>query len=255
MFESLGDGLLVLNASSEIVEANRAALALLGFTQKSELVGPVSDGLSVRVTRTDGAPFGREDLGLFQTLREGGVARAECVLRPEHGGPRWIETVASPIRDLDGAILGAAVVARDVTQRRRRERDLGLVVSVTDALMGAVDIGAALGGLADRCVQDLGDWCAVYQVEDGSDLLRPVAMRQRDGRHGHELAALLAQRPARSARASPGRRCGLARRCCCRIFPRRRCGDTVGTASKPRSPGASGCARSSRRRCVAHAGR
>lgn len=204
VFESLGDGLLVLNASADVVEANRAALALLGFTQKSELIGPVSDGLSVRVTRTDGAPFGREDLGLFQTLREGGVARAECVLRPEHGGPRWIETVASPIRDLDGAILGAAVVARDVTQRRRRERDLGLVVSVTDALMSAVDVGAALGGLADRCVQDLGDWCAVYQIEDGSDLLRPVAMRQRDGRHGHELAALLAQRPARSGEGFAG---------------------------------------------------
>ena len=101
-------------------------------------------------------------------------------------------------------ILGAAIVARDVTQQRRRERDLGLVVSVTDALMGAVDVGAALGGLAERCVQDLGDWCAVYQLEEGSDLLRPVAMRQRDGRHGHELATLLAQRPARAGEGFAG---------------------------------------------------
>lgn len=204
MFESLGDGLLVLNTSAYVVEANRAALALLGLVQKSEIIGPISTGLSSRVTRTDGAPFEREDLGLFQTLREGGVARAECVLRPEHGGPRWIETVASPIRDLDGAILGAAIVARDVSQRRRRERDLGLVASVTDALMGAVDVGAALGGLADRCVQDLGDWCAVYQADEGSDLLRPVAMRQRDGRHGHELATLLAKLPARAGEGFAG---------------------------------------------------
>jgi PAS domain S-box-containing protein len=204
VFESLGDGLLVLNTSALIVEANRTALALFGLSQKSEILGPVSTVLAARVTRTDGAPFGREDLGLFQTLREGGIARAECVLRPELGGPRWIETVASPIRDLDGAVLGAAIVARDVSQRRRRERDLGLIVSVTDALMGAVDVGAALGGLAERCIQDLGDWCAVYQAEEGSDLLRPVAMRQRDGRYGHELATMLAQRPARAGEGFAG---------------------------------------------------
>jgi two-component system, OmpR family, phosphate regulon sensor histidine kinase PhoR len=197
VFESLGDGLLVLNSSAFVVEANRAALALLGLGQKREILGPIATGLNARVTRTDGAPFGSEDIGLFQTLREGGVARAECVLRPELGGPRWIETVASPIRDFDGAILGAAIVARDVTHQRRHERDLGLIVSVTDGLMAAVDVGAALGGLAERCVQDLGDWCAVYQADDGSDLLRLAAMRQRGGRHGPELAALLAQRPAR----------------------------------------------------------
>ena len=197
VFESLGDGLLVLNSSASVVEANRAALAMLGLTQKRELLGPVVVGFNTRVTRTDGAPFGREDLGLFQTLREGGIGRAECVLKAEFGGPRWIETVASPIRDFDGAILGAAIVARDVTQQRRRERDLGLIVSATDALMSAVDVGAALGGLADRCVQDLGDWCVIYQVEEGSEVLRLAAMRQRDGRYGHELATLLAQRPAR----------------------------------------------------------
>jgi len=204
VFESLGDGLLVLNSSALVVEANRTALALLGFGQKGEILGPILTVLAARVTRTDGAPFGREDLGLFQTLREGGIARAEAVLRPEFGGPRWIETVASPIRDLDGAVLGAAIVARDVTQRRRHERDLGLIVSVTDALMAAVDVGAALGALAERCVQDLGDWCAVFQVEEGSDLLRPVAMRQRDGKLGPELAKMLTQRPARTGEGFAG---------------------------------------------------
>ena len=197
VFESLGDGLLVLNASASIVEVNRAALAMFGYQQKREMLGPVVVGLNARVTRTDGAPFGREDLGLFQTLREGGTGRAECVLRPEFGGPRWIETVATPIRDFDGAILGAAVVARDVTQQRRRERDLGLVVSVTDGLMSAEDVGTALGRLADRCVQDLGDWCAVYQADEGSDVLRLAAIRLRDGRLSHELVTMLAQRPAR----------------------------------------------------------
>jgi PAS domain S-box-containing protein len=197
VFESLGDGLFVVNASASIVEANRAAVALLGFAQKSDLLGPVAASLNARVTRTDGGALGREDLGLAAVLRDGTLGRGECVLRRQHGGPRWIETVSSPIRDSAGDILGVAIVARDVTQQRRRERDLGLVASVSDALTSAVDVGAALGGLADRCVQDLADWCAVYQVDDGGEVLRLMAMRQRDGRHAAELAAMLAKRPAR----------------------------------------------------------
>ena len=35
VFESLGDGLLVLNTSAFIVEANRTALALLGHTPEA----------------------------------------------------------------------------------------------------------------------------------------------------------------------------------------------------------------------------
>lgn len=197
VFESLGDGLLVVNASASIVEANRTAVALLGCTRKDELLGPIAAVLDGRVTRSDGTAFGREDLSLFQALREGGIGRAECVLRPEFGGPRWIETVASPIRDFDGVILGAAILARDVSRHRRRERDLATIVSATDALMAGTDAAAALDGLADRCVQELADWCAVYQLDEGTETLRIAAMRQRDGRLGPDLAALLAKRPAR----------------------------------------------------------
>ncbi|MGE3272835.1 MAG: ATP-binding protein [Chloroflexota bacterium] len=204
VFESLGDGLLVVNASAHIVEANQAAVTLLAFQQKDELFGPVSTGLHARATRTDGTALQPDDLGLWSVLRDGTVQRAECVLRHQFGGPRWIETVSGPIRDTDGTILGASIVARDVTHQRRRERDFGLVAAVTDALMSAVDVPAALGNLAGRCVHDLGDWCAVFQVDGGSDILRLAAMRQRDGRHGSDIADLLARQPARASEGFAG---------------------------------------------------
>jgi PAS domain S-box-containing protein len=197
VFESLGDGLLVVNASALVVEANRAAVALFGVGHKDELLGPMVGGLSARLMGSDGGSLAREALGVVPALRDGAVRRAECILRPEYGGPRWIEIVASPIRDVDDTILGASIAARDVTQQHRRERDLGLVAAVSDVLMSAVDVPAALGGLADRCVQDLADWCAVYQVDEGMETLRLTAMRQRAGRQDAGLAELLAQRPAR----------------------------------------------------------
>lgn len=197
VFEALGDGLIVVSANAWIVEANRAALRLFGYADKREALHPIATSLYARALRTDGLGIGREDLGVYQALRLGETTTTECILRPEYGGPRWIETVVSPIRDLAGEVLGAAIVARDITGRRRNERDLGLVATVTDALMSADDIAAGLGGLADQCVRDLADWCAVYQLDEGTDVLRLTAMRQRDGRLSAELASLLAHRPAR----------------------------------------------------------
>jgi PAS domain S-box-containing protein len=197
VFESLGDGLVIVGASGSVVEANQAALTLFGYATKAEILKPIAVAVFARILRTDGVPARGEDLGIQQALRNGQTATSECILRSELGGPRWIETVVSPIRDESHLILGAAMLARDVTERRRHERDLGMVAAVTDALMSADDVGAALGTLADRCVLDLADWCAVYQLDEGTDLLRLTAMRQRDGRLGAELASLLAHRPAR----------------------------------------------------------
>jgi PAS domain S-box-containing protein len=188
---------VIVGSTGSVVEANPAALKLLGYATKSEILKPVSAAIFARVIRPDGVPARGEDLGIQQALRNGQTTTSECILRTELGGPRWIETVVSPIRDESHLILGAAVLARDVTERRRHERDLGLVAAVTDALMSADDVGAALGTLADRCVLDLADWCAVYQLDEDTDLMRLTAMRQRDGRLGAELASLLAHRPAR----------------------------------------------------------
>lgn len=206
VFESLGDGLLVVDASAHIVEANAAAVRLLGFRDKAALLAPITTSLHARSTRTDGAALGPDDLGLWRTLRDGQVQRAVCVLRQQFGGPRWIETVSGPIRDLDGAggIIGASIVARDITDQRRRERDLALVATVSDELISAIDIPSALAGLADRCVQDLADWCAIFQLDGTTDILRLGAMRQRDGRRGSELADLLARQPARVSEGFAG---------------------------------------------------
>ena len=204
VFDSLGDGLLVVNASATMVEGNAAALTLFGFADRDDLLGLVVATLNMRLSRPDGAALDREVLGLARALREGTVGRGECVLRPEYGGPRWIETVASPIRDVDGTILGASIVARDISDRRRRERDLGLMVSVTDALLAATDPVSALGSLADRCVDVLADWCAVYELDEGTGILRLVAMRQRNLRHASELAGLLARRSIRVSEGFAG---------------------------------------------------
>lgn len=204
VFEALADGLLVVDGEARIVEANRAMVALLGYDQKAALLGPVAQGLSARVTRTDGGPLTADDLGIRRVLRDGETRRGVCVLRIEHGGPRWIETLVSPIRDGRGAVLGGVVTARDVTDARRRERELALIARVSSLLLAATDVPAALRALADRCVDDLADWCVAYLLDPGTDVLRPLALRLRNGAAGAEHLDLLGQRPPRLAEGFAG---------------------------------------------------
>ncbi|MCC7369440.1 MAG: PAS domain S-box protein [Chloroflexi bacterium] len=198
--ESLGDGLLVVSDAGEIVEANAAAVRLLGCREKGDLRGPLTDVLA-RLTRPNGAAFSVDDLGFWRTIRQGHVERATCLLRSQFGGPCSIETVTGVVRADDGTVLGASIVARDVSAQWRRERDLLLIASVADGLVSATDVPGALGGLADRVVQDLADWCAIFHVDGPLDTptesLRLGAMRHRDGRRIPGLGDLLARAKVR----------------------------------------------------------
>ena len=66
---------------------------MFGYLDKAEALRPIATSVYARALRTDGTSIGREDLGVYQALRLGETTTAECVLRPEIGGPRWIETV------------------------------------------------------------------------------------------------------------------------------------------------------------------
>lgn len=197
VFESLADGLLVLDVDAKVVEANNAAAVMLGYRHKQELFGPIVGVLRERVRRADGSRLSQDEIGIQRAVLRGEVTRGEYAVQTPDGVQRWVEAVSSPIRDDQSHVLGVAIVAREVTERRRKQRHQELIVKVTDLLLSAVDVPSALGALADRCVESVADWCAVYQVEEHADVVRLVAMRQRDGRTDPELAALLAHRPPR----------------------------------------------------------
>src|SRR5207248_9751544 len=75
VFDSLADGLLIIDDSSRIVEANRAMLDLLGCAEKSDLLGSLGSALHPRLLRIDGAPLAHDDLGVRRALRTGEIMR------------------------------------------------------------------------------------------------------------------------------------------------------------------------------------
>jgi PAS domain S-box-containing protein len=197
VFESLPDGLLIVDDSTHIVEANRAMLDLLGCTHKSEVSGSLAPTLHPRLMRVDGAPVTHDDIGVRRALREGDPQRGTWVVRARFGGPRWLDVVVSPIRDVDGQVLGASLAARDVSDQYHRERELSLLARASDIVLSATDMGLALVGLADLCVEVLGACCAFYLVDGSTDVLRLGALRGQEWGAAADLTELLVQRPPR----------------------------------------------------------
>lgn len=189
VFDALGDGLIVVDAVSRVVEVNQAMVRMLGARHKDELLGPLAQGLYARCQRADGSPLHREDLGVHRVLRDGDTVRGELTTRLAADDPRSYECLTTPILARDGRVLGATMVIRDVTEQRQREHESAFIAATSELVAASFDARATMAQLADRCVGELADWCAVYLFDDdGNSLLRPVSVRHRNPK----LAALMA---------------------------------------------------------------
>jgi len=198
VFESLADGLLIVDDSLIVVEVNRPMLSLLGHSDRSDVLGSDASELRNHLMRANGTPISPDDIGLERAVRRGDVVRGGCIAAgSDQDGARWLDTVASPIRDGGGQLLGAALVARDLTDQRLREHELALQARASDIVLAATELDAALGGLASLAVEMVGTCCAIYLLDQTSEILDLAALRARDRRAISDLTSQLAQRPPR----------------------------------------------------------
>ena len=119
----VGDAVIATNANAEITFLNPVAEQLVGWTL-DEARGHRID----EVMRLD-APFGEHGLianPIFTALRDNEVIATKygAQLVRRDGSMIPIDDSAAPIRDDDNAVLGAVLVARDVSLRLKQEADL-----------------------------------------------------------------------------------------------------------------------------------
>lgn len=131
---SIGDGVISTNQQSAVLMMNEVAESLtawwreeaLGkplakvfriFDEQSHLPQPDPAGQAMQMSRPQGAPLHR------------------AILLDRNGLERSVEYSASPIKDVDGEVLGVVLVFRDITQQKKEEAEI-LYLSYHDSLTG-----------------------------------------------------------------------------------------------------------------------
>ncbi len=126
--QSCEDAIIGKTLEGTVVSWNKGAERLFGFTSE-EMIGK---SLSVLMPQ-----FRPEELpDLCDRLRRGeSVEAMETVRIRKDGTQVEVSLTISPIRDAREAIIGASIIARDITRRKQEENErLGLIRDLTAAL-------------------------------------------------------------------------------------------------------------------------
>jgi PAS domain S-box-containing protein len=156
VFQSARDAILLADDEGRYIEANPAALKLLGFT-RDEL-------LSKRLW--DIIPMGDEDTarGLWADFIKAGEQEGDFTLNRADGAPLQIEFRATA-RIVPGVHLS---MFRDVTERRAREQRTRLLAEAGALLGEGLDYKTILKRVARVAIAGFADWCVIdIQEADG----------------------------------------------------------------------------------------
>ena len=119
---SIGDAVIATDAEGRITFTNPVADELSGWRSEAVLGRPVDEVLVLV----------REDTGMKienpirEALRSGRIVGLvnHTVLVSKDGTLVPLDDSASPIRDANGRVIGGVLVFRDISERRKAERDL-----------------------------------------------------------------------------------------------------------------------------------
>ena len=110
-FDAISDGVMLLDASGRVVQANRTLELILGRTW-SEIVGRELTELWDQRWRGEISPFAR--------MVVSGCREAEDLSL----GDSWLHVSVDPLRHAGGEISGALCIVSDITHRKRMEMQL-----------------------------------------------------------------------------------------------------------------------------------
>jgi PAS domain S-box-containing protein len=158
--ESSDDAIIGISLSGEITSWNRGAGRLYGYPESEVLGKPIS--ILVPEDRPD------EVREYLEAVRYGErVEHLETVRLRTGGRPVEVSLTVSPIQDKRGEVVGASVVARDITDRKRVERYRAAQHAGTRAMAEASEPEEAVEAVL-RAIGQATGWTfgAVWEASD-----------------------------------------------------------------------------------------
>jgi PAS domain S-box-containing protein len=164
ILDSAGEGIYGIDLAGCTTFVNPAAARMLGW-EAAELIGqPLQD--IVCHTRRDGTPCSHDAGPILASCRDGVVRHVpEDVFWRKDGTSFLVEYVSTPMREHD-ALTGAVVIFKDITERKRLERE-----------MQSADRMALVGQLASGLAHEIG---TPLNIIAGNAELLGMELRERD---------------------------------------------------------------------------
>ncbi|HUJ47086.1 MAG TPA: ATP-binding protein [Rhizomicrobium sp.] len=186
IIDSASDAIFVSDLSGRFLDVNLAACRMVGYTREELLGKSVMD-----LHRPEDLPRLEEQRS---SLVAGAVRVNEWELVCKDGTLLPVEVSAKILPDGRWEAF-----IRDITDRKRFERQQQFLVELGVALPATLDFNEALSNIVDFCVRDLADICIVDLLSDGEATLHrarvvchnPANTALCDGLFGsHELGVL-----------------------------------------------------------------
>ncbi|MBX9877905.1 MAG: PAS domain-containing protein [Candidatus Obscuribacterales bacterium] len=153
ILDSIGDGLIVVDASKNILLANQAAIAIAGW----EIANLSMSELRSRYKRfkEDGqTPLLEDEEPLFIALNEGRAVESIGFVTSPHLPPEgiWIRTIASPVKNENGEVIGGVTLFQDITKsvKLKKQRDALATLITHDLKNHLIAESGVLEVLADE---------------------------------------------------------------------------------------------------------
>ena len=122
ILRSAGEGIYGLDRQGRTTFVNPAASIMIGWKAK-ELIGKPQHDI-LHHTKPDGSPYPRDECPIYAALRDGSVHHiTDEIFWRKDGSSFPVEYISTPIQER-GEIVGAVVVFRDITERKRAEAAL-----------------------------------------------------------------------------------------------------------------------------------
>ncbi len=185
VIEHADDAIIACTLDGTVESWNPAAERIYGYAAAEILGHPLSHLL----------PHDRpeEMPGLIETIKRGKrIPGYETVRARKDGSLVHVSLSLSPLRDAGGRVIGAAIVARDMTEARRAEGALRLQARLLDAVGQAVIATDRDGTITywNRAAETLYGWTAAEAI--GRNVLEVTPTDQSAEQAAHVMEALRA---------------------------------------------------------------